>query len=218
MEGREVLLAAGDRFVSDSISNILEQKICGKGLHLCNDGLDALESIIIHKPSFIILDLFLPGLNGLTILKEIKKHDIKAFVLCYCRKLRTILGVKAIAAGARGVLDFSTGMSDFTVAITNVRGGRRVMPENVKRLVDSNDFELNPEKYRDITTRQVEVIQMTAGGLSNMEIAFNLNISVKAVEKHKKNIRDKLGLLSSLEIGLFAIQEGFVEVKEGGCL
>ncbi len=218
MEGREVLLAAGDRFVSDSISNILEHKICGKGLLHFNDGMDALESIIIHKPSFIILDLFLPGLNGLTILKEIKKHDIKASVLCYCRKLRTILGVKAIAAGARGVIDFGVGISDFTLAITNVRGGRRVMPENVKRLVDSNDFFLNPEKYRDITTRQIEVMQMTAEGLSNKEIAFNLKISVKSVEKHKRNLRDKLGLSSSLEIGLFAIQEGFVEVKEGGCL
>ena len=102
MEGRGVLLTAGDRFVGDSISNILEQKICGKGILLCNDGMDALESIILHKPSFIILDLYLPRLNGLTILKEIKRNDIKASVLCYCRKLRTVLGVKAIAAGARG--------------------------------------------------------------------------------------------------------------------
>ncbi len=109
-------------------------------------------------------------------------------------------------------------MSDFTFAITNVRGGRRVIPEKIKQLVDSNDFELFPDKYRDLTTRQIEVMQMTAEGLSNMEIAFNLKISVKAVEKHKRNLRDKLGLLSSLEIGLFALREGFVEIKEGGCL
>lgn len=218
MEGRGVLLAAGDKFVGDSISNILEQKICGKGLLLCNDGMDALESILLNKPSFIILDLYLPRLNGLTILKEIKRNDIKASVLCYCRKLRTPLGVKAINAGARGVIDLSYGISDFTNVIRNVRGGRRFMPESVKRLINTKDLELFPEKYSDITTRQIEVMQMTAGGLSNMEVAFNMNISVKAVEKHKRKIRDKLGLLSSLEIGLFAIREGFVEVKEGGCL
>lgn len=218
MEGCSVLLAAGDKFVGDSISNILEQKICGKNLLLCNDGMDALESILLYEPTFIILDLYLPSLNGLGIFREIKKHDIKASVLCYCRKMRPVLGVKAIIAGARGLTDYSAGMSDFTYAISNVNGGRRVIPENIKHLVDSNDFELNPEKYRDITTRQVEVMQMTAEGLSNMEIAFNLKISTKAVEKHKRNIRDKLGLLSSLEIGLFAIREGFVEVKEGECL
>ena len=218
MGKRGVLVAAGDKFVGESISTILEQKICGKGILLFNDGMDALESIIIHKPSFIILDLFLPRLSGLAILKEIKNNDIQTTVLCYCRKLRVLLGVKAIEAGARGVIDYSCGISELTDVIRNVRAGRRYMSANIKHLIDKKDYELFPEKYRDSTTRQIEVMQLTAGGLSNMEVAFNMNISVKAVEKHKRALRDKLGLLSSLEIGLFAIREGFVEVKEGGCL
>ncbi|MDA3937710.1 MAG: response regulator transcription factor [Spirochaetia bacterium] len=218
MDGRRVLVAASDKFVGDSISNILEQKICGKGLYLWNDGMDALESILLNKPTFIILDLYLPRLCGLAILKEIKKNDIQTTVLCYCRNLRTLLGVKAIEAGARGVFDYGCGSLELTDIIRNVRAGRRFMPENIKHLIDNKDFDLFPEKYRDITTRQVEVMQMTAEGLSNMEIAFNLEISVKAVEKHKRKIRDKLGLLSSLEIGLFALREGFVEVKEVACL
>lgn len=218
MGKRGVLVAAGDKFVGESISTILEQKICGKGILLFNDGMDALESIIIHKPSFIILDLFLPRLSGLAILKKIKNNDIQTTVLCYCRKLRTPLGVKAIEAGARGVIDYGCGISELTDVIRNVRAGRRFMPDSIKYLIDKKDYDLFPEKYSDITTRQIEVMQMTAGGLSNMEVAFNMKISVKAVEKHKRNLRDKLGLLSSLEIGLFAMREGFVEVKEGGCL
>ncbi|MDA3938220.1 MAG: response regulator transcription factor [Spirochaetia bacterium] len=218
MERRSVLLAAGDKFVGDSIGKILEQKICGKELLICNDGMDALESILLNKPSFMILDLHLPRLGGLAILEEINTNDIKTSVLCYCRKLRPRDGVRAIKAGARGVIDLGYSMSDFTNAARNVRGGRRFIPENIKRSLQENDFELFPEKYRDLTTRQIEVVQMTAEGLSNMEVAFNMNISVKAVEKHKRNLRDKLGLLSSLEIGLFALREGFVEVKEGRCL
>ena len=163
MGKRGVLVAAGDKFVGETISNILEQKICGKGILLFNDGMDALESILLNKPSFIILDLYMPRLSGLAILKEIKNNDIQTTVLCYCRKLRVPLGVKAIEAGARGVIDFSYGLSDFTNVIRNVRGGRRFMPERVKRLVDAKDFELFPEKYRNITTRQIEVMQMTAG-------------------------------------------------------
>lgn len=218
MEARKVLVAAGDKFVGDSISIILEQKICGKGLQLFNDGVDALESIIINKPSFIVLDLYMPGQSGLAILKEIKNNDIKTFVLCYCRKLRDYEGVKAIMAGARGVIDYSYGASEFANAVRNVMGGRRFMPENIKRLIKERDYVNSPEKYRNITARQIEVMQMTAGGLSNMEVAFNMKISVKTVEKHKRALRDKLGLLSSFEIGLFALREGFVEVKEGGCL
>ncbi len=102
MKGSCVLVAAGDRFVGESIACILEQKICGKGILLFNNGMDALESILLNKPTLIILDLFLPGLNGLSILKEIKRNDIKTSVLCYCRKLRPVIGVKAIIAGARG--------------------------------------------------------------------------------------------------------------------
>ena len=121
-------------------------------------------------------------------------------------------------AGARGVIDYSYGTSELTDIIRNVRAGRRFMPADVKCLVDTNDFELSPEKYKDFTMKQFAVMQLAAEGLSNMEIAFNLKISVKSVEKHKKKIRDKLGLLSSFEIGLFAIREGFVEVKEVACL
>ena len=218
MEARKVLVAAGEKFVGDSISTILEQKICGKGIQLFNDGVDALESIIINKPSFIVLDLYMPGQSGMAILKEIENHNIQTFVLCYCRKLRDYEGVKAIMAGARGVIDFGYGSSDFANAVRNVMGGRRFMPENIKRLIRERDYVNFPEKYRDITARQIEVMQMTANGLSNMEMAFNMKISVKAVEKHKRSIRDKLGLLSSLEIGLFALREGFVEVKEVACL
>jgi DNA-binding NarL/FixJ family response regulator len=198
MDGSNVLVAASERFVGETISTILEQKICGKGLLFFNDGMDALESIILHRPTFIILDLYLPRLSGLAILEEIKINNIKASVLCYCHKLRPREGIKAIKAGARGVIDLDYGMSDFTNALRNVRGGRRFIPENIRRPLKDNDFELFPEKYRNFTKRQVEVLQMTAGGLSNMEVAFNMNISVKAVEKHKRNLRDKLGLLSSL--------------------
>ncbi len=119
MGKRGVLVAAGDKFVGETISTILEQKICGKGILLFNDGMDALEPILLHKPSFIILDLYMPRLSGLAILKEIKNNDIQTTVLCYCRKLRDYDGVRAIMAGARGVIDYSYGSSEFTNAIRN---------------------------------------------------------------------------------------------------
>ena len=218
MDQRGILVATGDRFVGDSIINILENGRNGNEILLLNDGMDALESILRNRPDFIILDLFLPRLNGLAILNEIKRKDIRTSVLCYCRKLKDHDGVKTVKAGARGVIDLTYSMSDFAKAIRDVRSGRRFIPENIERLIEDRDYEMYPEKYRDITTRQIEVMQMTAKGLSNKEVAFNLNISIKTVEKHKRNLRDKLGLFSSLEIGLFALREGFVEVKEGACL
>jgi DNA-binding NarL/FixJ family response regulator len=177
-----------------------------------DDGIDALDAIIKERPVFIIIDMFLPRLNCLAILKEIKRKNINASILCYCRKLKLCYGIKAIKEGARGVVDFNSSGDDFLKAIETVQCGKKFIPKDIKRLIDDRDYEMFPEKYRGMTVRQVEIMQMTASGLSNQELAYNLNISVKTVEKHKRNLRDKLGLFSSLEIGMFALREGYVDV------
>ncbi|MBF9018626.1 MULTISPECIES: response regulator transcription factor [unclassified Oceanispirochaeta] len=218
MNNKTILVSSRDAFTGSLLVDIVEKEHIGKICSYCSDGPTTLQNIERFRPHFILLDLFLPGMNGISILKEIKELLTNPQILCYCRKMNKMLGVKAAKYGATALIDYTSNREEFRSRIERTSRGIKSYPCDIQELLDENDYEIYPQKYTEITTRQTQIIEQLSLGKSNMEIASTLGITVKTVEWHKNIVREKFGLASMAEIVHFAIRNGIIEREEGICM
>jgi DNA-binding NarL/FixJ family response regulator len=215
---KTILVTSKDAFIGSMLVDLVEKEHIGTICSYCSDGLSALQNIERFCPQFILLDLFLPGLNGISILKEVKKRHKDTKILCFCRQLNKRLGVKAAKYGATSLIDYSSNTEEFRNRIEKTSRGVRTYPSEIQELLDENDYETCPQNYTEITTRQSQILEQVSLGKSNKEISGILDINLKTVEKHKRILKQKFGLYSMAEVVHFAIRNGIIEREEGICM
>jgi two-component system NarL family response regulator len=168
------------------------------------DGRQAVELFRVHRPDVVLMDLRMPGLDGVEATRRIREEFPQARVIM----LTTYDGDqdihRAVRAGACGyVLKDLTG-SELIRAVKAVHVGKTYMPEAVaSRLAESRS---RPE----LTPRELEVLKMVVTGLSNKEIADALEMSEHTAKTHIKSILTKLGVRDRTEAATVALQRGFV--------
>ena len=183
------------------------------------NGLEGLQLIREQKPDFVLLDISMPKLNGISVIKEIKRMYPDIIVLALTIHESDEFVLQAFDAGANGYCAKDSSLEEFKVAVQTVLEGKtyispqvadKVMTgylESSKKLKDKTDWD-------SITQRQKEVLKLVAEGYKNKEIAEMLHISVKTVEKHRANIMKKLDLHSASELTAYAIEKNLV-VRKG---
>ena len=214
----KILIATKEILTAEMLKILINNKKLEKSITTLHDGQKALDFIINHRPKLILVELYLPVLSTLALMEELSKVNLYPRVVCVCNEVNKVLGVKLFKNGVSGLIDYKTSMDDARKIMKQVEAGKRVIPAAIEGAIEDRDFETNREKYTPMTTRQSEVLHLTGEGYSNPEIAYKLNITEKTVEMHKRKIRDKMGLSSAIEIAVYAITHGFVEVKEVRCL
>lgn len=218
MTEKTILVTSRDTFMGSILVNLVKKEHMGTVCSLFSDGYETLKAVDRLHPSVLILDMFLPHLNGLSFLRELQEHSDRPYILAYCHNLNSITGVKAVKLGCTGLADFSYTLPEAREALDLVSRGVTSYPRGVQQLIDNNDYEMNPQKYTPITTRQSQVVGMAAMAKSNLEISYELDISIKTVEKHKRVIKEKYGLFNAAELAHFAIRHGIIEKEEGICM
>ncbi len=206
-----VLVATRAPLPGQSLKGFLLREKRALQVALVHDGAEALDFILECKPGLVIMDPYLPTMSGAAILEELHRKNLHPPVICFCTNRDLIKEVDLAKRGSRGIIDYAMDIEEVHKIITRVLQGRRAYPEEVEECLDSRDYEFNRRKYTPITRRQVEVMHLTAEGLSNAEIAYRLSICEKTVEKHKTHLKEKLGLESSLAIALYALTHNYIE-------
>jgi DNA-binding NarL/FixJ family response regulator len=171
-----------------------------------NDGNQAVELFIKHKPDIVVMDLRMPGKGGIEATIEIRNQDPNARVLM----LTTFDGdsdiYRAFEAGAQGyILKNSTG-EELIPAIRAVAAGEKWIPKAIaKRLTSRKLFE-------DLTPREMKVMELLIKGLANKQIADALSISEYTVKDHLKRIYTKLQVVDRTEAVTAALQRGIIHL------
>ena len=181
-----------------------------------SDGESAIRQYFTKKPDVLLLDLIMPGISGIKVIKEIIKKDQHAKILVLSSFAADNQVFPAIQAGALGYLLKDTDPDNLISAIHQVhRGESSLSPLIARRVIqeifDSRNKEISPDP---LTNREVEVLQVLAKGKSNQEISKMLSISESTVRKHVSNILGKLQLASRTEAALYAIKEGISSIED----
>lgn len=166
-------------------------------------------------PDIIVMDISMPGVNGLTATKRIKQISPKIKILTLTRHTDDGYLQQLLKAGVNGYVLKQSAPAELIKAIRTVGEGKAYLDPALTEKVMGGYLKQqtalsNAEKV-EISARESEVIRLIAWGHSNKEIASRMDISVKTVEAHKANAMRKLGIANRIDIVRYAILQGWLE-------
>jgi DNA-binding NarL/FixJ family response regulator len=177
-----------------------------------NDGRDALRKILAGSYDVIVLDIAMPGISGLDVLREVKERKPHLPVLILSMYPEEQFAVRAIKAGAIGYLAKSSIALELVTAIRSAILGKRYVSESLAiRLADALGESFSEDPHQRLTDREFEVFIQLSRGRYLKEIASNLHISEKTVSTYRRRILDKMGLDSNAELVRYAVERNLVE-------
>ena len=192
---------------------LLEEKLGYECVAEVDDGDTAVSKAKELKPDVVIMDIVLPHLNGIEATRQIKasQPQIEVIVLSMYATRSYIL--QLLQAGASAYLLKDSAVEDLAAALTAVRkGGMYLSPAISTAAALKNEtvriLEKNIAESERLTKRQLQVLQLIADGHSTKEIAAILDISVKTIETHRKQIMDKLEIRTTAGLTKYCIREG----------
>ena len=183
------------------------------------DGLTALKLIRKLKPDLILLDLSMPKMGGISVLKDVKRElpDTCVLLLTIYESDQYVL--EAFEAGADGYCIKDSSREELMMAIDSVLDGKTYISPGISDQVMEGFLSSRKQlkektRWDTITQREREVLKLLAEGYSNKKIGDLLNISVKTVEKHRANLIGKLDLHTVAELTAYAIQKRLIETPK----
>jgi DNA-binding NarL/FixJ family response regulator len=168
------------------------------------DGEEALRLAGELRPDVVVMDAAMPGTSGLAATRAILEEAKGVRVLILSMHSEPTLVQQALAAGARGYILKNAIDLDLAAVVKRVAAGELVLDPAVAAAQRGGG-----ERSR-LTTRELEVLQLICGGLSNREVASRLDVSINTVAVHRANIMNTLGLHNAAELVAYALQHGLV--------
>ncbi|HEX5483085.1 MAG TPA: response regulator transcription factor, partial [Terriglobia bacterium] len=213
-----VLLVDDHELVRRGLHAVLESEpgyeVCGEA----DNGLGALEKVRQLKPDVVVLDICLPGLNGVEIARRIAKNFPECRILALTMSDSEQLAYQLLDSGVQGYLLKSDAARDLMVGVESVRCGRPFFTSKVSTMVlhgylDATARTREPKETPalPLTPQERQITQLLAEGESNKEVATTLNITVKTAETHRANIMRKLGLHSISDLVRYAVRNQIIE-------
>jgi len=175
------------------------------------NGIDGLTLAQLHDPDLILLDLNMPGLNGLDTLTQLREIALSGRVVVFSVSDNEEDVISALKRGADGYLLKDMEPEDLLKALHHAAAGQIVLSEALTPILVARLREAQPGQTRDInqlTRREREILQLISDGMTNKAIARKLDISESTVKVHVKYLLKKMNLKSRLEAAVWALQNG----------
>jgi two-component system, NarL family, response regulator NreC len=211
-----VLLAEDHTVVRQGLRKILESdtdiEISGE----VGDGRSAVESAKRLRPNVIVIDIGLPGLNGIEATNQIMKATDGVSILILSMHSDDVYVRQALKAGAKGYLLKDSEDLDLIKAVKSLAGGGSYFSPSVSKVLldgylNDSGTGAGEDALSRLTGREREVLQLISEGKTNKEIARILSLSINTVESHRKHVMEKLDLHNTAEIVRFAVRKGIVQ-------
>ena len=219
MDVVRVLLAEDHHLVRQGLRALLEREPDVEIVGEAADGLEALHLIKDLQPDIVLMDITMPGLNGLEVLRRVRSRlpEVRVLVLSVHEGEEYVL--RALQAGASGYLLKRSLSAELLVALRAAQRGEiflspAVSQTLVTRFLQNGPLDESRTPYDRLTPREREVFQLIAEGHTNQAIAHRLGISVRTVETHRANLMDKLDIHDVAGLTRLAVQLGLVEAAE----
>ena len=176
------------------------------------NGLDLVAILRKQKFDVVLMDLFMPGRNGLELIKQIKNENPTVPVLVLSTHKEDIYAIRSIKAGAAGYICKDYAASELVTAIRKVASGGCYISAKVAELMAKDMQSTKSENlgHTLLSDREYQVFLLIANGFSSSEIAQELNLSIKTISTHKARIKEKTNLANTSEITRYAIKHQLI--------
>jgi DNA-binding NarL/FixJ family response regulator len=217
-ERKKIVIAEDHQLFREGLRAMLESRGDVEVVDEASDGLEAIRCIKKTNPELLLLDISMPRLNGISVIKDLRTQfpDLKILVLTIHESDQYIL--ETFDAGANGYCIKDSSRNELMMAIDSVLAGKTyispgVANEVMEGYLSSRRTMKEKSDWETLTQREREILKLVAEGYMNKEICDMLSISVKTVEKHRANIMNKLNLHNVAALTSYAIEKGLVEPK-----
>lgn len=208
------MIADDHSMVREGIKALLELDGDIKVIEEAVDGNDCLDKLKKVKPDVLLLDINMPNLNGIDVLKNIRSHkmNVKVLVLTVHNEVEYLM--KAIDIGVEGYILKDSESSELKNAIYEICKGESYIQPNLIPLLNAKKIEKSEDsdKIHELTKRELEVLTLLAVGMYNKEIAEKLDISERTVKNHISNLFKKIGVTDRTQAAVFAIRNNLIRI------
>jgi len=214
-----LLLADDHAVVRSGLRLLLESQPDMVIIGEAENGEDAIRRTKELEPDVVLMDIEMPGMNGIEAARQIKAQSPRTAVLALTMYEDDQYFFEMLRAGASGYVPKRAAPDELASAIRAVsRGEVFLHPSLAGRLVQDyllrRDVESQEPPADELTPREQEVLTLIAQGLSNTEIAEQLVISSKTVDRHRENIMRKLNLHNRVDLVKYALRKGLIDLEE----
>ncbi|MBI5215639.1 MAG: response regulator transcription factor [Ignavibacteriae bacterium] len=211
-----IILADDHNILREGLKKIIEHELKLDVVAQASEGRTTIELVRLHHPDIVIIDIGMPGLNGIEATRTIKHEFPEVKVIALSMHTERNIVADMLSAGASAYLLKDSAPDELGQAITIVLKNKKYISPDIAGLV-VDDFVQHRDKSKsklavDLTHKEREVLQLLAEGKSIKEIAGTLFVSTTTIETHKQHIMEKLNLYSIAELTKFAIREGITDL------
>ena len=216
----KLLLADDHAVVRSGLRMLLEAQPDMEIVAEAENGRETIEKVLAFQPDIVLIDIEMPGMNGIEATRKIKEESPETAVLALTMYEDDQYFFEMLKAGAAGYIPKRAAPDALVNAIRTVKKGEVFLyPSMAAYLVeDYLQRDEAPEEDEadvvDLTTREREVLVLIAEGLSNGEISEKLVISIKTVDRHRENIMRKLNIHNRIDLVKFALKKGMIDLDD----
>lgn len=213
----KVLLADDHQIIRDGLCSLLTNEPDIEVVGEANDGRAAVEMTQRLKPDIVVMDITMPGLNGIEATRQVRaiSGDIKVLALSMHADKRFVAGV--LHAGASGYVLKNCAFKELVQAIHTVAVNQTYLSPTIADIVVESYVRHSPlpaSSLSVLTPREREVLQLIAEGLTLKNVAATLCVSPKTIETHREQIMRKLNASSVAELTKYAVREGLTSLED----
>jgi DNA-binding NarL/FixJ family response regulator len=212
-----LILADDHPIVRQGLRHLLEGEPEFRIVGEAGDGIEALQVVERFKPNILVVDMMMPGLNGLEVLRQIKKISPSTRTIVLSMQSADAYVIEALKNGAAGYVLKETGPGELVNAVREVVQGNQFLSAKISErfLANGQNIKDTPsDAYETLTAREREILQMTVEGRTSVEVGEKLMISPRTVEVHRRNLATKLGIKNHADLIRFAIKRGILPGDE----
>ena len=211
-----VVIAEDQQIVREGLLALLADEQDLEVVGEAQDGIDAIATVERLKPDILLLDIGMPGLNGLDVTRQLSRRVTETKIIILSSHADETMVRKGLQYGAAAYLLKASSANELVRAIREVQQGNRYLSAPlVNRAIEyyvTSDGDRYQDPYEQLTDREREIFQLVAEGNSSNEIANRLSISPRTVETHRTNLMRKLDMKSQSDIIRFAIRRGILSL------
>lgn len=212
---KRVYVVEDQTILRDLIIRLLESYPDIEIVGSTGDGQEAVREILEKNPDILVLDIMLPNLNGIELLRQVRKGDHKPRVLVFSAFPSRSTVKKLLEAGIDGFVEKDAKLEDLEVAVEKIVAGKTHFGLGVVEIM--REIMVNPQQsdsLEELTPRERQILQLIAESCTSKEIAQKLDISVKTADTHRANLMRKLDVHDVAGLTRQAIAFGLVNTPQ----